>query len=192
MRHELHASQVDWPFGVFHGSTPKAHGSKHVIVGTLVYWLVLGPSNFSVGFHTVVFCFFHFFLVFFCSILLCARENDKEKGTHPHFDVPVSPYPWVDAIVLTRWVLLPPRWAAASGPSKQPSCATSGSKQPETVDMPAVFISDSRCLLIFIYSRLCSGRGGTIVSTYRRWSRWCHFLLVLSHKSSLSFSHLCL
>ena len=37
----------------------------------------------------------------FCSILWCARKTDEEKDTHPHFDVPVSPYPWVDALALT-------------------------------------------------------------------------------------------
>ena len=52
---------------------------------------------------TIVLCFFrlsHFFAVI-CS---CARENDK--GKRPHVDVPVSPYPWVDAMALTRWLLL--------------------------------------------------------------------------------------
>ena len=31
---------------------------------------------------------------------------------------------------------------------------------------PAGFLPDSRCLLILIYSRLYSGRGGTIISIY--------------------------
>ena len=33
----------------------------------------------------------------------------------------------------------------------------------------AGFLPDSRCLTIFIYSRLCSGRGGTIISIYWRY-----------------------
>ena len=45
-----------------------------------------------------MFCFLCFSYIFYFCILWCAREKDKEKGTHPHFDVPVWPYPWVDAI----------------------------------------------------------------------------------------------
>ena len=42
----------------------------------------------------------------------------------------------------------------------------------------AGFLPDSRCLFRLIYSRLCSGRGGTIISTCRRWLRWCLCLFV--------------
>ena len=57
----------------------------------------------------VFFCISYFFAVF-CSV---RAKKIKEKGTHPHFDVPVSPYPWVGAIIaLTRWLLLPPRRAS--------------------------------------------------------------------------------
>ena len=45
--------------------------------------MVLGPSYFFRECRTIVSCFFLFF-VFFCSILWCTREKEKEKGTHPH------------------------------------------------------------------------------------------------------------
>ena len=41
--------------------------------------------------------------------VVCARK--RLRGTYPHFDVPVLPYPWVDALALTRWLLLLPRRA---------------------------------------------------------------------------------
>ena len=99
------------PRDVSHGSMTKAHGSKHLIVGTLICWLVaLGPSYFSEN--VVPLCSVLSIFVSFCSILWCAREKEKEKGTHPHFDVPVSTYPWVDAIALTQSLLLLSRRAS--------------------------------------------------------------------------------
>ena len=69
-----------------------------------------------------------FFLQYF---VVCARKRWRENHTSAP-DVPVSPYPWVDAIALTRWVLRfrPGERAsrAASGLGRQPSCAASGSK----------------------------------------------------------------
>ena len=57
-------------------------------------------------YHCVLFypCF-----VFFCRIWWCTRGKENEEGAHPNFDVILSPYPWVDAIAMTRWLLLPSR-----------------------------------------------------------------------------------
>ena len=70
--------------------------------------------------------------------VVCPRK-DKEKGTHPHFDVPVRPYPWVDAISHDRM-------ASASAPANELAnqLTASGSSLPppaasiaEAVDLSA-------------------------------------------------------
>ena len=84
---------------------------------------------------------FFLFLLFFCSILWHTRDTDEEKGTHPHFDLPVSPYPWVDAIALTRWAsasatadeLAKQLLASASGLTVPPPAASTA----EAVDLSA-------------------------------------------------------
>ena len=101
MGHGFYAGQVAWPRDVSHGSTTKAHGSKHVIVGTLICWLVLGPSYVSENGVRFLLCIFSIFCTFFQYFVFCANQI-KEKGPHPHFDVPVSPYTCVYAIALTR------------------------------------------------------------------------------------------
>ena len=113
----------------------------------------------------------------FCSILWCAHEKDKGKGAHPHFDVLVSPYPWVDSIAM---LAVPP-----------PAASTT-----EAVDLSsgAAILRIRGLLLVllpfaYIYRRLCSVRGGTLISIYCRWLRWlfspcgCHMRQVFIFSS---------
>ena len=76
------------------------------------------------------------------------------------------------------------------GPAAAPTAAAVAAAGAST---RAGFLPDSRCLLVFICSRLCSGRGGNIISIYWRRLRWSIFLLVVFVTCiKFSFSHLCL
>ena len=157
MRYGFHAGQVDWPRDVTHGSTTKAHGSKHVTVGTLICWLVLGPSYFSERVVQLL-CsvFFSVFWIFLQYFVVCTGKRYKEKGTHPHFDVPVSPYPWSSS---------DPR-ASASAPADElakqlPASASSlavplpaASTAEEAVDLPAGAAIRGLPLLVLLLRRV--------------------------------------
>ena len=129
VRHGFHACQVDWPRGVSHGSTTKAHGSKHVIVATLVCWLVLGPSYFSGNVCSVLFCLLYFF-VFFCSILWFTPKKMKRTAHIRALTCVCRPTPRCNSSYPMASASAPAgdrASCAASGPCKQPSCAASGS-----------------------------------------------------------------
>ena len=70
---------------------------------------------------------------------------------------------------------------------EDPGAAVAAAAAAAAASTRAGFLPDSRCLLIFIYSRLCSDHVGTIISTYWRWFRWCLFSSCLSHASSFHF-----
>ena len=151
------------------GQRRELTGRKmYSLVRWSVGWSLVTPTFPRMSYHCTQF-FLRF--VFCCSILWCARGQDKEKVTHPHFDVPVSSYPLVVAIPLTRWLLIPSRWtsycscAASEGKHSWSGASVSRGHNPWR---SGACCRCCWCVLMFICSS-CSGRGGVLVSIYWRW-----------------------